>query len=94
MGKGRGFAAGVLVSWGILLMLGPVALYMFIHADAERYAWIIGGPEPFSNFGSGPYQLRMYVGLFAIGAVLLASGLIVGSFKGRATRKRHKAWLT
>ncbi|PQZ87361.1 hypothetical protein CQ018_18100 [Arthrobacter sp. MYb227] len=93
MSKARGIAAGVLFSWGTLLMLSPIALYLFIHGDTERHAWIIGGPEPFSNFGGGPYQLRMYVALFAIGAVLLASGLIIGSGKGRGARRRHKAWL-
>ena len=94
MGKSRGFAAGVFFSWGLVLMLSPVALYLFIHGDSARYAWIIDGPEPFSNFGSGPYQLRMYVVLFIVGTVLLTSGLIIGSYKGRAARKRHKAWLT
>ena len=94
MGKSRGFTAGVFFSWGLGLMISPIALYLFIHGDAERYAWIIRGPEPFSNFGSGPYQLRMYVGLFVIGTVFLASGLIIGSYKGRVARKRHKAWLT
>lgn len=93
MSKGRSITAGILLSWGAFLMASPVALYLFIHGDAERYAWIISGPEPFSNFGSGPYQLRMYVGLFALGSILLASGLIIGSGNRRSARKRHKAWL-
>ncbi len=93
MRKSRGFAAGILSGWGLLLMASPVALYLFIHADARRYAWIIAGPEPFSNFGSGPYQLRLYVGLFAVGVVFLAGGLVMGSARRRAAVRRHSAWL-
>ncbi|OIH84174.1 hypothetical protein BLJ79_11925 [Arthrobacter sp. UCD-GKA] len=93
MRTSRGFAAGILFGWGILLMVSPVALYLFIHAEARRYAWILAGPEPFSNFGSAPYQLRMYVGLFAVGIVFLAGGLILGSARRRADIRRHSAWL-
>ncbi len=74
-------------------MASPVALYLFIHGEAERKSWIISGPEPFSDFAGGPYQLRMYVGLFAAGVILLAGGLIAGYFKRRAARRRHGAWL-
>lgn len=91
MRKRRGFAAGILFGWGLFLMASPVALYLFIHADIQRYAWIISGPEPFSSFGSGPYQLRMYIGLFAVGIVLLAGGLILVSGRRRAGSGRHGA---
>ncbi|MFL4474793.1 hypothetical protein ACIPVK_12410 [Paeniglutamicibacter sp. MACA_103] len=74
-------------------MSSPIALYLFIHADAQRHAWIIAGPEPFNNFGNGPYQLRMYVGLFAVGIVFLVSGLIMGAARRRAAIRRHSAWL-
>ncbi|WP_188109204.1 hypothetical protein [Paeniglutamicibacter gangotriensis] len=93
MRNGRGFTAGILSGWGILLMLSPVALYLFIHGDSERKAWIISGPEPFSDFAGGPYQLRMYVGLFAAGVIFLAGGLIIGSLKRREASRRHSAWL-
>ena len=88
------FAAGILSGWGILLMLSPAALYLFIHGDTQRHLWIINGPEPFSSFGGGPYQLAMYVGLFAAGAILLATGMITAAAKRQASRSRHKAWLS
>ncbi|GAA5229060.1 hypothetical protein ACX80R_12115 [Paeniglutamicibacter antarcticus] len=93
MRKSRGFAAGIFSGWGLLLMLSPLALYLFIHADPERTAWVTAGPHPFSDFGSGPYQLRMYVGLFAVGAIFLAVGLILGSARRGEARRRHGAWL-
>jgi len=45
---------------GVSLILLPLALYWWIHGDHDRYLWIIRRPPPFSNLGSGPYQLRLY----------------------------------
>jgi hypothetical protein len=67
----------ILLGWGSLLLLAPLPLYWFIHGDTERYLWIIGGPSPFSSFGSGPFQLAMYVGLVASGSVFIAAGLFM-----------------
>lgn len=93
MRKSRGFAAGIFSGWGLLLMVSPVALYLFFHGDPERTAWVAAGPEPFSDFAAGPYQLRLYVGLFALGAIFLAVALILGSARRGETRRRHGAWL-
>lgn len=58
-----------------LLLCSPVLLVWWIHGDYKRYVWIISGPFPYDNFGGGPFQLFMYVGLFAGGIVLVALSL-------------------
>ena len=62
-----------LMGLGIIILFSPLALYWFIHGDEERYEWIINGPEPFSSFGSGPYQMMMYIVLLMGGIVLMAT---------------------
>lgn len=63
----------ILLGGGAILLVAPFVLYWFIHGDYERYIWIINGPFPFSNFGSGPFQMGMYGALFLIGALLIAA---------------------
>ena len=41
----------------------------WIHGSQERYVWIISGPDPYSMFGSGPFQLFVYLGLAFLGLV-------------------------
>lgn len=72
----RGKLAPFLIIAGFLLVLSPLALYWFIHGDSDRYVWIISGPAPFSSFGSGPFQLFMYVCLVVLGLVLTTAGII------------------
>ena len=60
----------ILQGIGISLVISPLALYWWTHGDYNRYLWIISGPSPFNNFGSGPYQLRLY------GILLLAGGVL------------------
>lgn len=55
---------------GISLIMSPLFLYWWIHGDYDRYLWIINGPSPYSNFGSGPYQAGLFAGLFAAGLIL------------------------
>lgn len=51
----KGFIAGI--SIGSLFILSPFILYWFIHGNYHRYMWLISGPFPFSQLGSGPVQL-------------------------------------
>jgi hypothetical protein len=73
----------VLLGWGILLLASPIFLYWFIHGSSERYLWLIGGPAPFDSFGSGPFQLWMYAGLFLLGLVLTSASAIGWSRRAR-----------
>jgi len=50
-------------------------LWWWIHGDYGRYVWIISGPYPYDGFGSGPFQLAMYAGLFSIGLLLTVVAL-------------------
>ncbi len=63
--------ASIMLAIGILFLLSPIVLYWWINADYERYLWIINGPEPFSNFGSGPYQLVLYGALILVGIMFI-----------------------
>jgi hypothetical protein len=56
----------------------PFFLYWLIHGDYDRYIWLINGPPPFDEFGSGPFQLLMYLGFFSTG--------VGGVFAGTALR--------
>lgn len=71
------FLSNFLLSIGILIIISPAFLYLFIHGDYDRYIWIINGPFPFSSFGGGPFQLLMYICLFIMGAVLIGASLIL-----------------
>ncbi|MBK5252725.1 MAG: hypothetical protein JJE29_08865 [Peptostreptococcaceae bacterium] len=57
---------------GAVLIASPLALYWFIHGDYDRYIWIINGPAPFDSFGSGPFQLWMFIGLIVCGFFFMA----------------------
>lgn len=67
----------ILFSCGVVFSISPLFLYWWIHSDYERYLWIINGPEPYSNLGSGPYQLLLYVVLFSIGVLFLFAGVVI-----------------
>jgi len=67
----------VLYGMGMMLILAPGFLYWWIHGNYERYLWIIGGPAPYSKFGSGPYQLAMYGCLVIVGVFLLIAAKIL-----------------
>lgn len=67
--------------FGAVLIASPLALYWFIHGDYDRYIWIINGPAPFDSFGSGPFQLWMYIVLIICGAFLMV-------LSGKSNRKR------
>lgn len=58
--------SSLLLGLGALLLCSPVLLAWWIHGDYERYVWIL----------NGPFQLFMYVGLFAAGVVLVVLSLL------------------
>lgn len=57
---------------GFIILIFPVFLYWLIHGSYDRYLWLIHGPEPFSNLGSGPFQMYIYIGAFVIGVIVSA----------------------
>lgn len=84
--------AGVLVSFGVVLLASPFFLYAWLHWDMDRYRRIISGPFPFSQLGSGPVQLWLSVGLFMAGLLCTVAGVAEYLVtKKKAIRKRRKA---
>jgi hypothetical protein len=59
---------------GLVSLAMPFFLYWLIHGDSDRYIWLINGPSPFDEFGSGPFQVFMYLGFFAMGTGLVSAG--------------------
>jgi hypothetical protein len=71
-------ASAALIGVGLVALAMPFFLYWLIHGDYDRYVWLINGPPPFDEFGSGPFQLLMYLGFFSTG--------VGGVFAGTALR--------
>lgn len=67
----------ILLTLAIIVFLIPVILYYWINGNLERYLWIISGPPPYCYFGSGPYQLRMYLIFIGIGLFFLVFSFIL-----------------
>jgi len=65
------FFLSIFLGFGIILLLSPLMLYWWIHGNYDHYLWIISGPYPYSNFGGGPFQLVVYLGLFLSGSLLI-----------------------
>lgn len=63
----------LLLGIGLILLISPVLLYWWIHGNYERYIWIISGPAPYNNFGSGPYQLFVFLLFPVVLGILLMS---------------------
>jgi hypothetical protein len=83
---GLDFASAIVLGLGMLCLPAPILLLWFIHADNARYEWLISGPPPFDQFGSGPVQLALVVGLWILALGLLAVGL------GLRRRLARGAW--
>jgi hypothetical protein len=73
--------SNVVLSLGIIVVSSPFILYWFIHGNYERYIWIIRGTFPFNSFGSGPFQLFMYIGLSVIGVILIGLSILLKNYK-------------
>jgi len=67
----------ILSGTGIIFIFSPLLLYWWIYGDYNRYLWIISGPFPYSHFGSGPFQLVLYGGLFLIGILFFTTAFIL-----------------
>jgi len=72
--------SSILLCWGVIFIASPVWLTWFIHGNYERYLWIINGPFPFSSFGSGPFQLFMFIFLVLAGILMISVGLVLRKF--------------
>ena len=70
----KNFCLGI----GTILIISPIFTYWYIHGNYERYLLIINKPAPFSNFGSGPYQL-FYLTILPIllGIILIKLAFVV-----------------
>ena len=69
--------SALLLGLGALTLVLVPLLYRFIHGDRDRYRWIINGPAPFGDFGGGPYQVVLYLGLAVLGSALIAAGVLL-----------------
>ncbi len=69
--------ASVLLGVGVLTLLSPLGLAWLIHGDQARYLWLISGPAPFNELGSGPVQLWTSLGLVLVGAVIMGVGVVL-----------------
>ncbi|MGN6331197.1 MAG: hypothetical protein ACTHOD_06020 [Motilibacteraceae bacterium] len=67
----RELLSALLLGLGAVTLCAPAALYVLIHGDAERYLWLISGPSPFDQLGSGPVQLWLGAGLVTTGLLLV-----------------------
>jgi hypothetical protein len=69
------FASAVALGLGVFCLPAPIFLLWFIHGDNSRYEWLISGPPPFDQFGSGPVQLALILGLWILAFGLLSVGV-------------------
>ena len=82
------FGSTLFMGVSLIFLISPFLMYQFIHGDYERYVWIINGPFPFSNFGSGPFQLWMYAGLIFLGLICMVVSLGLSIATKRLTQDR------
>lgn len=68
--------ASVLLGLGVLT-LSPLGLCWLIHGDQARYRWLISGPAPFDELGSGPVQLWTALGLVLAGTLFMGVGAVL-----------------
>jgi hypothetical protein len=60
---------------GLFAALGPWLLSEWVHADSERYPWVISQLDPCSSMGGGPGMLWVFgtSWLAAVGALIYAA---------------------
>lgn len=85
----RELLASLLLGLGAVALLAPVALYVLIHGDDDRYLWLISGPPPFDQLGSGPVQLWLGTGLVTAGVLLVVLATLVKGSSARSTPVRQ-----
>ena len=73
----REIVASLLLGLGVVAVGSPVALYVLVHGDTRRYEWLISGPAPFDQFGSGPFQLWVSLFLVLLGLLLMVLATLV-----------------
>ena len=66
-----------LLGLGLVFAAAPAVFLWLIHGSGERYLWLISGPAPFDQWGSGPYQLGVCVMLTFIACCCLATAVVV-----------------
>ena len=66
-----------LLGLGLLLVAAPAVFLWLIHGSDDRYLWLISGPRPFDQWGSGPYQLWICVMLGFAAACCLSSSVVL-----------------
>lgn len=70
------FISSLLLVLGVELLLFPLVSIWF-SGDYSRYAWLISGPYPFSQLGSGPFQLRIIIILLILSFSFITSSFIL-----------------
>jgi hypothetical protein len=65
------FIKSLSLTIGVIFLIFPFFLIWFIHGNRDRYLWIINGPNPFNQLGSGPVQLMLISISVIIGVTLL-----------------------
>ncbi len=69
--------SSALLGMGIQFLLVPPLFWWWLHGSRERYLWIISGPLPYSQFGSGPLQLWIAVFSGTLGIALFLLGVLM-----------------
>jgi hypothetical protein len=64
--------SGTFLGVGLAILLGHVALFIAMRVSPDVYRWILHGPDPFNEFGSGPFML-WYCAFVLIFSVLFCS---------------------
>ena len=62
---------------GVIFIFSLFFLYWWIYGDYNRYLWIISGPFPYSNFGSGPFLSVLSGGLFVVGMLFILVSFVL-----------------
>lgn len=81
-GRANTVARALALGLGLYALAGAFLLLQWIHADSERYLWVIRQPAPCTYMGGGPGGLAVMVtaAVFAAGAMCHAfAGGISGS---------------
>lgn len=70
----RAKMGGIFKFLGLVSILFPIGLTI-ARRNYEVYIWLINGPYPFSQLGSGPFMLLTFLCSFLVGYALFSLGL-------------------